>query len=512
MINFVKELATSTVAVAPSPATSGTSLTVETGKGSRFPVSPNLPFFLVAHPDNELPTEDNAEFLRVTAVSGDTMTIERAAMIGSVAPSAKSIATGWRVSLPVISSDLDRANCTGFVLYSPGAGFSVGDAIACDYTDSSYYKAIASSSSTAEVVGVVSSIIDDQYEIITSGHIVIGTTYSGSGPILFLSPTVDGQLTYTEPTTPGHISKPVVTVRYESGVSTEGYVNLMRGMEIDEGWASTSVYSDSIPTGAVNGSNTAYTCTSPYMVNTLEVFINGLKQIRNTDYTETGPSTGDFSMTTAPATGDIIRVNYMNGSFGVGNSDKLDGYDASELMTPIGTVVDFAGSTAPTGWLLCYGQAVSRTTYAALYSIIGTTYGVGNGTTTFNLPDARGRVIAGKDDMGGTSANRLTNQSGGLDGDTLGANGGAETHTLSLAQIPNATGSVTMHGGESGSSVWAPTGVFSGSTMQPTYRSPGTVNSGANSIQVMNFSLGGGGGAHNNVQPTLIFNKIIRAL
>lgn len=55
-------------------------------------------------------------------------------------------------------------------------------------------------------------------------------------------------------------------------------------------------------------------------------------------------------------------------------------------------VSDFAGTSAPTGWLLCDGTAVSRTTYAALFAVISTVYGVGDGSTTFNLPDGRGRV------------------------------------------------------------------------------------------------------------------------
>ena len=104
-------------------------------------------------------------------------------------------------------------------------------------------------------------------------------------------------------------------------------------------------------------------------------------------------------------------------------------------IVPIGSVVDFAGDPAPNGWLLCFGQAISRTTYSALFAVLGMTYGAGDGSTTFNLPDLRGRVVAGQDDMGGSSANRLTNQSGGLNGDTLGATGGAETHTLTTAQM-----------------------------------------------------------------------------
>ena len=62
------------------------------------------------------------------------------------------------------------------------------------------------------------------------------------------------------------------------------------------------------------------------------------------------------------------------------------------LRLPTGVVVPFAGATAPDGYLLCYGQAVSRSTYSDLFAAIGTTYGAGDGSTTFNLPDLRGRL------------------------------------------------------------------------------------------------------------------------
>ena len=82
------------------------------------------------------------------------------------------------------------------------------------------------------------------------------------------------------------------------------------------------------------------------------------------------------------------------------------------VTIPSGMLAPFAGTSAPSGWFLCYGQAVSRTTYAALFTAIGTTYGTGDGTTTFNLPDLRGRTIAGVDDMGGSAASRLTGDNG----------------------------------------------------------------------------------------------------
>ena len=114
-----------------------------------------------------------------------------------------------------------------------------------------------------------------------------------------------------------------------------------------------------------------------------------------------------------------------------GTLKKTSAQSVSEFVAaiPIGTVIDFAGIVSPTGWFMCYGQAISRTTYSELFAAIGATYGSGDGATTFNLPDCRGRVIAGKDDMGGTSADRITAGMRGtaaFNGDALGAAGGNE--------------------------------------------------------------------------------------
>ncbi len=168
----------------------------------------------------------------------------------------------------------------------------------------------------------------------------------------------------------------------------------------------------------------------------------------------------------------------------------------SDSTSPAGAVIDFSGTTAPTGWLLCYGQAVSRATYATLFAVTSTTYGIGDGSTTFNLPDLRGRVVAGQDDMGGVSADRLTNQSGGVDGDVLGDSGGDETHLNTAAEsgLPSHTHSL---------------GFGDGVNVAPYARSGSSTNNQGN---LTTESAGGSAAstAHNNVQPVLILNKIIK--
>lgn len=164
---------------------------------------------------------------------------------------------------------------------------------------------------------------------------------------------------------------------------------------------------------------------------------------------------------------------------------------ATAGSVPVGTIAFHGATAAPSGWLLCYGQAISRATYSALFTSISTTYGVGDGTTTFNVPDLRGRVIAGQDDMGGTSANRLTGVTGSVDGDVLGGTGGTETHTLTIAQMP------------------AHTHTYASSTSRTMTSNPAEI--GIADDVSGNTGSTGGDGAHNNVQPTIILNAIIYA-
>ena len=95
----------------------------------------------------------------------------------------------------------------------------------------------------------------------------------------------------------------------------------------------------------------------------------------------------------------------------------------------VGDYKESASSAPQTGWQICYGQAVSRTTYAALFAAIGTAYGAGDGSTTFNVPDCRGRVKAGADNMGGTAAGVLT-------GYTIGTSGGVQSSAIGVVNLP----------------------------------------------------------------------------
>ncbi len=186
---------------------------------------------------------------------------------------------------------------------------------------------------------------------------------------------------------------------------------------------------------------------------------------------------------------------------------------------PVGMVAPFAGAAAPAGWLLCHGQAVSRADYAALFAAIGETYGEGDRRTTFNLPDLRGRAVAGKDDMGGAAAGRLTNQTGGVDGDALGAAGGAETHVLLRVQMPahsHASGTLSAasagahtHGIGTADDTSGATRVHrDGSTKDQTMY---TDSAGAHTHDVAGYTgVMGSSGAHNNVQPTMVMNWIVK--
>jgi len=179
-----------------------------------------------------------------------------------------------------------------------------------------------------------------------------------------------------------------------------------------------------------------------------------------------------------------------------------------QALFPPGSIMDFAGISAPTGFLLCDGSAVSRTTYSALFTAIGVVWGVGDGSTTFNVPDARGRAAIGA----GTGT--------GLTTRTVGTqNIGGETQLLTTAQIPAHTHSGTT-GNDSPDHIHSFTayagnlGNQGGLTRLSDIGGASTVNTGgASARHTHGFTTDngtGGGTSHNNMQPSIVFNKVIK--
>lgn len=153
---------------------------------------------------------------------------------------------------------------------------------------------------------------------------------------------------------------------------------------------------------------------------------------------------------------------------------------------PVGCVINWAGPSAPTGtWLECNGQNVSRTTYPALFSAIGTTWGAGDGNTTFTMPDLRGRGLIGK------------GKGSGLSDRTLAATGGAETHVLSVTEMPSHS-----HGGGT---------VPASSDLQVGGGSFFKFAPDGGSYTLPSTGSQGSGGAHNNMSPFAVVAFYIKA-
>lgn len=159
----------------------------------------------------------------------------------------------------------------------------------------------------------------------------------------------------------------------------------------------------------------------------------------------------------------------------------------------IGTILPFSGGTLPTGYLFCDGSAISRTTYAGLFNVIGTSFGAGDGSTTFNLPNLKGKVPVGLD-------------SSDSDFDAIGETGGEKTHILTQSELPdyNLKG---LRWSNSGGPITLDSGSYTpGYNLSYGY-------SGVNQGQINNIIINSGGSntPHNNLQPYVVVNYIIKA-
>lgn len=221
-----------------------------------------------------------------------------------------------------------------------------------------------------------------------------------------------------------------------------------------------------------------------------------------------------------------VAVAYIDTTkVGTGQTGNQLYYANTAIPSPVGSVIDFAGTSAPTGWLLCFGQSLLRTDYPELFTVIGTTYGAADGTH-FSMPDCRGRASFGRDNMGGVAAGNLTAFSMTPDGNTLNAIGGAQAVSLVTSNLPAYTPTGSIVFSSSGTNIYTPAGTISSVDTAFTnffYTSGGSTGNqvsaqGAPAFSgtpvTVTFSGAAQGGAStglNKLSPAIIFNKIIFA-
>ena len=167
--------------------------------------------------------------------------------------------------------------------------------------------------------------------------------------------------------------------------------------------------------------------------------------------------------------------------------------------SPTGSIIIFAGTTAPTGWLLCDGSAVMRTRYSVLFGVIGTTFGAGDTTTTFNVPDLRQKTIVG---VGTNTTNNYA----------LGGTGGEENHTLTVNEIPAHSHTITDPGHTHSLPNTAANdqnndGIAGSNKLSSIKSTVADTNSAVTGITI---NTTGGGAAHNNMPPYMALNYIIK--
>jgi microcystin-dependent protein len=226
------------------------------------------------------------------------------------------------------------------------------------------------------------------------------------------------------------------TINYEIGMAPSAVGSSGRAV-----MAAIAQYRDDIAGAIVtSGTSTAYTLSSysdytsftllagqmiaftPHVTNGATVMLNvdslGPKPLRSS------PGVELQAATIIQGTPYVATYNNTDGAF------YLHGFFGNPYNIPLGAGIDFWGATAPnSSFAFPAGQAISRTTYATLFALIGTGYGAGDGSTTFNIPDLRGRLPAVADNMGGTAAGRIP-------GFGEGSAAGASTVTLSQANLP----------------------------------------------------------------------------
>lgn len=284
----IKDFAVGLVLTAPSPATTGTTLTLRAGEGATMP---NPPFYVTATPPGQLTTLGTSEKLLVTAVASDTLTIVRAQ--GST--TAKSIAANWIIANALYVDDVIAA---GVTLGGAFTGTVNG-------TNPTFTLPIPATAVTVYKNGV--------------------RMRSGTGNDYVF--TNNNTVTFEA----GAIPATGSVLTYDAIIGSTANIN-----------GTNSWMPEETPTGTVNGTNKVFTVSRPYIGGTLRVYVNGLRQALTTHFTETSSTT--FTLDDAPLTGDVIRVEYQFVLSTSGNADTVDSYHAD--ATPTANTIPVLDSNA----------------------------------------------------------------------------------------------------------------------------------------------------------------------
>lgn len=309
---------------------------------------------------------------------------------------------------------------------------------------------------------------------------VIGATnYS----MLFVTDDINWEVgLYTYQTGPNRLVRTHV-VKSSSGGSPVNWNNA--SVKIKSGlpaWLMNRAVSKSVA-GGVNVTLTALEqrCNQLTLTGALTANIEVIVDTTKWSWTVFNNTTGAYTVTLKTASGSGVAVGQGKTSMVI-----CDGTDVKDISAagsvPTGTILEFGGTVAPAGYLLRDGSNVSRTTYAALFAAIGTTWGVGDGSTTFGVGDDRRKVAVG---AGGTGTGTL--------GNAVGNSGGAETHALVLAENAPHT-----HAQQGDTFIVNGAGVYGTGGAGPSGQGGGTTGSS------------GSGTAHNNMQPSNVVLKIIK--
>ena len=351
----------------------------------------------------------------------------------------------------------------------------------------------------------------------TDGHKITLTPSSGS-PTTITIPDKDTQYSAATTTTPGLMSASDKTKL--NGIANSAQVNKIEkiqknGKDLDI--TTNKTVNISVPTKVSELTNDSGYTKNTGTVTSVSVKMNGTAKgtVTSSGTIDLGTVlTSHQSLAGYAKTADLAKVAKSGNYTDLNNKPTIptktsqltndSGYVTSSAISdtlPIGSVIEWYSDTIPDNWLLCNGQAVSRTDYSALFEVIGTTYGTGNGTTTFNLPNKMGRVGVGKSDIS------PYNQ--------LGNTGGETTHTLTLNEMPRHSHSSAVINPSSGGGAYpAPSMGFDYTATKNGVVIPLAQTLPASTSGYLSSTMGnyqGENSAHNNMPPYIITNYIIKA-